>query len=223
VLEEQSRPLGVVSSIAGARRFVITLTGEAAHSGTPWPRRRDALAGAAEGIVFIEETARAADLIATTGHLAVFPDAVNIIAGRVQFSLDLRARHDEDRDAAWARIDTHIKAICSRRGLGYECVQTHEAPAVHAGDALRAAVAAGIRSAVENATDQPGELLSMAGHDAMAVAEITEIAMLFIRCKGGVSHHPDEFVTEEDVSVAIDAFEGAVLACAEQYVPHSAR
>jgi allantoate deiminase len=216
VLEEEKRPLGVVSSIAGARRFLITITGEAAHSGTPWARRRDALAGAAEGIVFIEETARAAGLIGTTGHLQVFPDAVNIIAGQVQFSLDLRGRHDADRDSVWQRIDDELQAICDRRGLRYVNVQTHEAPAVPAGARMRAAVAAGIHAAT-GAAEEQGELLSMAGHDAMAVAHITEMGMLFIRCKGGVSHHPDEFVTEADVAAAIDAFEAAVLAFADTY------
>jgi allantoate deiminase len=218
VLEEQDRPLGIVSSIAGARRFQITITGKAGHSGTPWPHRRDALAGASEAIVAIERLARDADLIATVGHLEVFPDAVNVIAGRAEFSLDLRGRFDADRDAAWQRIEAILAEICDTRGLHVGVEQTHSAPAAHCSDRLRQAIAAGIRTAgagTADATRAPLELLSMAGHDAMAVGHLTEIGMLFVRCAGGVSHHPDESVTEADVAAALAAFEAAVLALAD--------
>jgi allantoate deiminase len=221
VLEEQDRPLGIVSTIAGARRFTITVTGRAGHSGTPWAHRRDALAGASEAIVAIERIAREADLIATVGHLEVFPDAVNVIAGRAEFSLDLRGRFDDDRDDAWKRISELLDDVCAARGLHVGVEQTHAAPAAHCSDRLRGAIAAGIRAGErEGAGEEVGaplELLSMAGHDAMAVAHLTEIGMLFVRCAGGVSHHPDEAVTEADVAAAIDAFEAAVLALADQY------
>ncbi|QYF74612.1 allantoate amidohydrolase [Cryobacterium sp. PAMC25264] len=212
VLEEHDQPLGIVSSIAGARRFQITITGKAGHSGTPWTHRRDALAGASEAIVAIEKLARAADLIATVGHLEVFPDAVNVIAGRVEFSLDLRGRFDADRDRAWQQIESLLEEICATRGLHVAVDQTHAAPAAHCSDRLRGVIAAGIRATDASAENpEPRELLSMAGHDAMAVAQITEIGMLFVRCAGGVSHHPDESVTEADVARALDAFEVAVL------------
>jgi allantoate deiminase len=213
VLEEQDRPLGIVSSIAGARRFQITITGKAGHSGTPWPHRRDALAGASEAIVAIERLARDADLIATVGHLEVFPDAVNVIAGRAEFSLDLRGRFDADRDAAWQRIEALLEEICATRGLHVGVEQTHSAPAAHCSDRMRGAIATG-GAGTADAGREPLELLSMAGHDAMAVGELTEIGMLFVRCAGGVSHHPDESVTEADVTAALDAFEAAVLALA---------
>jgi allantoate deiminase len=218
VLEERDRPLGIVSSIAGARRFQITITGKAGHSGTPWPHRRDALAGASEAIVAIERLARDADLIATVGHLEVFPGAVNVIAGRAEFSLDLRGRFDADRDDAWQRIEALLAEICDTRGLHVGVEQTHSAPAAHCSDRLRGAIATGIRTAgagTADASREPLELLSMAGHDAMAVGHLTEIGMLFVRCAGGVSHHPDESVTEADVAAALDAFEAAVLAVAD--------
>jgi allantoate deiminase len=225
VLEERDLPLGIVSSIAGARRFQITITGKAGHSGTPWSHRRDALAGASEAIAAIERLARAADLIATVGHLEVFPGAVNVIAGRVEFSLDLRGRFDADRDAIWQQIENLLEDICADRGLHVGVEQTHSAPAAHCSDRMRAVVAKGIRAAETRAAQRAGaadpaelaepiELLSMAGHDAMAVAHLTEIGMLFVRCAGGVSHHPDESVTEADVAAALDAFEAAVLALA---------
>jgi allantoate deiminase len=227
VLEENDRPLGIVSSIAGARRFAITITGKAGHSGTPWSHRRDALAGASEAIVAIERLARDADLIATVGHLDVFPDAVNVIAGRAEFSLDLRGRFDADRDGVWQQIEALLEEICATRGLHVAVQQTHSAPAAHCSDRLREVIAAGIAAAgfeaasiraaevdEEDPTPEPLELLSMAGHDAMAVAHLTEIGMLFVRCAGGVSHHPDESVTEADVAQALDAFEAAVLTLA---------
>lgn len=219
LLEERDLPLGIVSSIAGARRFQITITGKAGHSGTPWTHRRDALAGASEAIVAIERLARDADLIATVGHLEVFPDAVNVIAGRAEFSLDLRGRFDADRDDVWQQIEALLEEICAARGLHVAVHQTHSAPAAHCSDRLRAVIAAGISAAGIRAgaaeEAEPLELLSMAGHDAMAIAHLTEIGMLFVRCAGGVSHHPDESVTEADVARALDAFEATVLALAD--------
>ena len=220
VLEELDRPLGIVSSIAGARRFQVIITGKAGHSGTPWTHRRDALAGASEAIVAIERLARDADLIATVGHLAVHPDAVNVIAGRAEFSLDLRGRFDADRDRAWQQIETLVEEICAARGLHVTVEQTHSAPAAHCSDGLRAVIATGIRVAGIGTADgsrPPLELLSMAGHDAMAIAHLTQIGMLFVRCAGGVSHHPDESVTEADVAAALDAVEAAVLALADAH------
>jgi allantoate deiminase len=212
-LEEAGKALGVVSSIAGARRFLITVTGKAGHSGTPYERRRDALAGSAEAIVAIEKLARSAQLIATVGHLEVFPDAVNVIPGEVDFSLDLRGEYDSERDRIWMVIQGMLTDICRRRGLSWGSVETHSAPAALCSTRLRSVVAAGIRSTGD---ERPMSLFSKAGHDAMAIAEITEIGMLFVRCEGGVSHHPEEFVTAEDVAATIDAFEAAVLALAAE-------
>jgi len=234
VLEEEDRALGVVTGIAGARRFLLTVTGAAGHSGTPWARRRDALAGAAECITTIELIARAEGLTATVGHLRVFPDAVNVIPGRVEFSLDLRAPEDADRDQGWTLIEAAVAGICETRGLGLTSAQVHEAAAVACSPRLRAAIAAGIRSteaepvptdSATTASDPggadpgraPRELPSIAGHDAMAIAAITDVGMLFVRCAGGISHHPDESVTAADVALAVDALEAAIRALAADY------
>ena len=224
VLEERGLALGVVSSIAGARRFGIVIEGAAGHSGTPWALRRDALAGASEIILAIERITRHAALIGTVGRLAVFPDAVNVIPGRVEFSLDLRGEFDAERDQAWQLIEQTAREICARRSLTVTSVQTHGAPAAHCSPNLRAAVATGIRAAgtdsaagAASAAAPPPTLFSMAGHDAMAIAALTDIGMLFVRCRGGVSHHPDESVTEADVALALDAFEAAVLDLANRY------
>ncbi|MGD8195086.1 allantoate amidohydrolase [Herbiconiux sp. P18] len=218
-LEDEDKALGIVSSIAGARRFLVTVTGRAGHSGTPYERRRDALAGAAEAIVAIERIARAAQLIATVGHLEVFPGAVNVIPGEVEFSLDLRGEYDSERDRVWGLIQEMLTEVCRQRRLSWQSVETHSAPAAECSARLRAAIGEGIRSTGDR---RPMSLFSKAGHDAMAVAAITEIGMLFVRCEGGVSHNPAEFVTEDDVAATIDAFERAVLAVAESSEPASA-
>ncbi len=208
-LEDENKALGIVSSIAGARRFLVTVVGRAGHSGTPYERRRDALAGAADAIIAIERIARSAQLIATVGHLEVFPDAVNVIPGKVEFSLDLRGEYDSERDRIWTVIQDMLSDICRQRRLRWESVETHSAPAAVCSARLRGVIAEGIRSTGDQ---RPMSLFSKAGHDAMAVAEITEIGMLFVRCEGGVSHNPAEHVTEDDVAKTIDAFERAVLA-----------
>ncbi|AXE39890.1 allantoate amidohydrolase [Acidipropionibacterium virtanenii] len=216
-LEAAGRPLGVVTSIAGARRLEITVTGEARHAGgTPYPRRRDALVGASEAVVAIERIGRERDVIATVGRLHVEPGGVNVVPGRAVFSLDLRAETDEKRDAAWEEIAATMKEICTRRGLDLGVEQFHEARSVSCAPPLMDAVASGIRTAT-GAGAEPMRIWSRAGHDAMAVADMCDIAMMFIRCHDGISHAPDESVLESDVAVALNAYEAAILALAERY------
>ncbi|MGH1563708.1 allantoate amidohydrolase [Mumia sp. DW29H23] len=211
-LEQEDLPLGVVSSIAGARRFALRVVGEARHAGgTPYERRRDALVGASHAVVDVERIARDEGVIATVGSLHVHPGAVNVVPGRVDLTLDLRAEHDADRDRAWELIADAVEKRCAERGLTFEVVETHRAPAVAMDGALREAVAAGIRTTTG---EEPRVLFSRAGHDAMAVAAVTPVAMQFVRCHDGISHHPDEAVRLDDVALAIDAFAAAVLAVA---------
>ena len=212
-LEEADRALAVVSSIAGARRFELTLTGVAGHAGgVPFHRRHDALAGASEIVLAVERLARDADCVATVGRLQAFPGGVNVIPGLVEFSLDLRGEHDDRRDDVWAGIQSVAAEVGERRGLTFAVDETHRAPAVVASPRLRGFVRDGIAATGDL---DPMVLFSKAGHDAMAVAELTEWAMLFVRCgNGGISHHPDEIVTLADVAVALDAFEAAVRAVA---------
>ena len=214
-LEDADRALAVVSSIAGARRFEFTLTGVAGHAGgTPYARRRDALVGASELVVAVEQIGRAAGVIATVGRLQAFPGGINVIPGRVEFTLDLRAEHDHDRDAALADIRLRAREIADRRGLRFESREIYRADATPCAPWLQEAVASGIR---RTGDDDPMTLWSRAGHDGMAVSAVTDVAMLFVRCgNGGISHHPDETVTVHDVALALDAFEAAVLAVAER-------
>ena len=215
-LEAADRSLGFVTTIAGARRFKISVTGEARHAGgTPYPRRKDALVGASEAIGAIERIGRASGGIATVGRIEVRPGAVNVIPGRADLSLDLRAQTDEERDALWGEMHEALTQICSRRGLRLEVTESHRAPAAPCAPWLQEAVIAGIGE------PEPMGIWSRAGHDAMAIhAGGTDIAMLFIRCFDGISHHPAEDVREVDVARAIDAFEGAVRHVARSYASH---
>jgi allantoate deiminase len=212
-LEALDRALGVVTTIAAAERRMISYRGEARHAATPWELRRDALAGASEAIVAIERLAQEHGSPATVGRIHVEPDAVNVIPGFAEFSLDLRNGTAAGRDATWGILRHELQRIAVERGLDLEVASTHVAPEAPCSAALRSAVAAGI---VATGDDDPLELVSIAGHDAMAVADATEIGMLFVRCAGGISHHADESVRADDVAVAIDAFEAAVLALAAQ-------
>ena len=213
-LEAADASLGVVTSIAGARRFRLSTIGEARHAGgTPYPRRKDALVAAGEAIVTIERLARETNVIATVGRIEVQPGAVNVIAGRADFSLDLRAEVDRDRDEMWDRMRIAIEKSCAARGVRFEVFEAHRAPAVRCARWLQRAVTDGIRTTGD---DEPMPLWSRAGHDAMAIASVTDVGMLFLRCFDGISHHPKENVREIDVERGLDAFEQAVLNVARQ-------
>jgi allantoate deiminase len=203
VLEAEGLPVGVVTAINGATRFDVAVTGVAGHAGAvPMNLRRDALAAAAEMVLAIETRARAeADLVATVGRLDVEPGAVNVISGLTRFSIDIRAPRDEARRRAVADVAAALEAIAARRGVGLELVQTHEAAAYVCDPRL----VAGLGAAVEAIGQTPRFLPSGAGHDAMIMGQLCPAGMLFVRCKGGVSHNPLESITPEDCEVALAA------------------
>jgi allantoate deiminase len=216
VLESRGLPLGIVTGIAGQSRLRAVVTGEAGHAGTvPMPMRRDALAGAAEIVLAVERIARdnAADsMVATVGRIEAEPGAINVIPGRVSFSLDLRSATDALRRGAADRIMREACGITQRRRLEVAFEPFHEtdttACAPHLQDLLQQAVAAlGIESI---------RLPSGAGHDAQVMARLCPAAMLFVRCRGGVSHNPAEFASEADMGLAAAALIGFIEKLAAQ-------
>src|SRR6201996_5049529 len=193
VLEAENLPVGVVTAIAGATRLAANLTGMAGHAGTvPMALRRDALAGAAECIVKIEELCRTDDggLVGTVGYIHAMPGATNVIPGQVAFTIDLRAPTDVHRKRAVTDIVRQIDAVAKRRKLELRVDVTHENRTVPCAPWLKAQVA----DAVAAEGLRVFELPSGAGHDGMAMIDVADVAMIFVRCRGGISHHPDEHV-----------------------------
>ncbi len=202
VLEDENLALGIVTSIAGARRFAIDITGYAGHAGTvPMGMRKDALVGAALGIALVENIAKEFNVVATVGKISCGPGAVNVIPGHASFTIDIRSGDDHVRDQAFAKIQHELDLICESRNLIASWQEIHNAPAVVCADWMQELQA----SVLCDMGVTPYKLMSGAGHDAMALADICDVAMYFVRCKGGVSHHPDESVTEADVALSIEA------------------
>ena len=202
VLEARLQPVGVVNAIAGQNRYALTLKGEAGHAGTvPMTGRRDALAAAAEIVLAVEAEALARPgLVATVGKLDVFPGATNVIPGQVDLSLDVRHSDDATRIATCAHILEHAQDVGAQRNVAVTVKPVSENTAVPCSPRLSELLS----RAVEDAGEEVLHLPSGAGHDGVVIASLTEIAMLFVRCKGGVSHSPAEMVAAEDVQVAID-------------------
>ncbi|MBO9538590.1 allantoate amidohydrolase [Herbaspirillum sp.] len=205
LLLNEGIPVGVVTAISGATRFMAEVCGLAGHAGTvPMHMRRDAAMAAAEVGLFIERRCGIKPgLVGTMGILEVANAAANVVPGNAGFSIDIRAEQDADRVSAVADVVAEIERIAVRRNVDIRLRKTHEASSVPCAPHLQV----GLAHAIE-ASGLPVRLLpSGAGHDAMAMAAIADVAMLFVRCgNGGISHHPDETMTEDDAAVAAQVF-----------------
>lgn len=202
VLEAEGLPVGIVTAINGATRFAVRLRGMAGHAGTvPMALRRDALAAAAEMTLAAEREAAASDagLVATVGRIEVKPGAVNVIPGEAAFTLDVRAPEDAVRRDGCAAILRDFEDIAARRGVELSVETTHDAAAAPCSPGIRRQ----IEAAVTRAGVRPLSLPSGAGHDAMAFAGVLPMGMLFVRCKGGISHNPAESITVEDADLSV--------------------
>lgn len=202
VLESEGLALGVVSAIAGQRRLAVRFAGTAGHAGTnSMSLRRDALTAAAEAVLAVETIAGEGppDLVATVGRLDVSPGATNVVPGRVDLTVDVRAGDDATRDTAEARIRSALTAIAQRRAIGLTISETQNLPANPCDPVLVDLLAVALAANGQ----EPRRLVSGAGHDAMVMAALAPTAMLFIRCAGGISHNPAEDVIVEDVDKAL--------------------
>jgi allantoate deiminase len=208
VLEGRDVPVGVVSAIAGATRAELEFSGRAGHAGTvPMDLRHDAACAAAEWVLAVEAAARREPaLVATVGRLEAQPGAPNVVPGAAIASLDVRHPDDAVRDAAVRGLRDAAGEIGARRGVEVLWREVTTAPAVAADAALTAALSA----AVAERGLPVVTLASGAGHDAVALSALTGVAMLFVRCAGGISHHPDESVDEADVAVALEVLHAFV-------------
>ncbi|MCC5976717.1 MAG: allantoate amidohydrolase [Salinarimonas sp.] len=201
VLERADLPVGVVTAIAAAWRADCVLRGQAGHAGTvPMGLRRDALSGAAEMIAAIEGIgAQHEGGVATVGRIAAVPGAVNVIPGEVRFSIDARAPGDAMLATMLAEIDAACKSIAERRGLAFTQAPFMRAPATPMAEPLQQAFAAAAHAIAGDAPLIP----SGAGHDAVAMARLCPVGMLFVRCAGGISHNPAESITQADAGCAV--------------------
>ncbi len=201
ILEAERLAMGVVTAITGSINLTVTINGTAGHAGTvPMNRRNDALATAAEAILAVERNCSGQEgLVGTVGTISVGPDATNVIPGVVRFSVDLRSGDAGLRAKAVAGIEADIAEICTRRGV--------EADVENHGESTGCACAPWLIDQLETAvTDEgiaPRRLFSGAGHDAQAMDALTDVGMLFLRCKAGVSHNPDEAITAEDAGTGV--------------------
>lgn len=209
VLEAAGEPLGIVSAITGQSRIAVEFVGRTGHAGTtPMTMRRDALTAAAEFVLAAESSARMqSGIVATVGEIEVRSAASNIIPGRVALTVDIRSGQDASRRVAAGTLEHLARSIATRRSLELEWRVVQEIGAARCDTNLCNV----LLRAVEANGGTPLPVPSGAGHDAAAlIAAGIPAAMLFVRCKAGISHHPDEFVAREDIEAALAVLDGAL-------------
>ncbi|XP_050234379.1 allantoate deiminase 2 isoform X2 [Mercurialis annua] len=227
VLEWVGYPLGVVKGIAGQTRLKVTVKGSQGHAGTvPMSLRQDPMAAAAELIVLLESLCKhpkdylsydshcndsameslSSSLVCTVGEISTWPSASNVIPGQVTFTVDIRAMDDMGREAVLYELSNRVYGICDRRSVSCNIEHKHNANAVNCntelGSQLKLAANAALKIMTGEIQDDVPTLMSGAGHDAMAMSHLTKVGMLFVRCRGGISHSPAEHVLDDDVWAA---------------------
>ncbi|KAK4440370.1 Allantoate deiminase 2 [Sesamum alatum] len=227
VLETVGLPLGLVKGIAGQTRLRVTVKGSQGHAGTvPMAMRQDPMAAAAELIVLLESLCKqpedylsydgqctastvqslAGSLVCTVGEISTWPSASNVIPGQVTFTVDIRAMDDLGREAIIYELSNRMYRICDKRSVLCLIERKHDANAVACdpglSSQLKSATYAALKRISGEDLDDVPILMSGAGHDAMAMSRLTKVAMLFVRCRGGVSHSPAEHVSDDDVWAA---------------------
>jgi len=211
-LEAKGLPVGVVTAINGGNRFAIEIVGMAGHAGTvPMNLRQDALAAAAECVLAVERIAQSMpDVVGTVGRIAAQPGAMNVIPGKVTFSVDVRASTNDLRRAAADAMREQIAAIAQRRRVELSTSLLWEAKTAPCADRMQRQIA----QAIDAEGIPVHHLPSGAGHDGMAIVDIAPIGMLFVRCKGGISHNPAEAITRDDVATSLRVFARFITAFA---------
>lgn len=210
-LDSLGKPIGIVTGIAGPAWLTIILTGEAGHAGTvPMNLRRDPLVGAAEVIQSIEKICGSdpsVPTVGTVGKITAKPGGANVIPQSVEFSLDVRDVDLTRRDKAISLIESVIEKVCKGRGLKYkieENLSIRPTP-------CSALVIETMEDICRNVGFEVPKMVSGAGHDAMFMAEITDIGMIFVRCRDGISHSPKEWADTEDIVKGTELLLATVL------------
>ena len=221
LLETKNLAVGIVTAIAGQTRVRVSFIGRAGHAGTtPMKLRQDALCGAAEFVLATETLARKTPgLVATVGEISARPGVSNVISGEVRLSLDIRHENDSIRKSAHSKLKDIAFQIAHRRNLRLDGEVVHETASVNCSEKLSNILG----EAVKHRQKRFLRLPSGAGHDAAVMAKITPTAMLFIRCKNGISHHPDESVKTEDVAIALDVMNDFIQSLAKNHESANAK
>ncbi|KAE9598696.1 Allantoate deiminase 1 [Lupinus albus] len=227
VLEQVGFPLGVVKGIAGQTRLKVTVRGSQGHAGTvPMSMRQDPMAAAAELIVLMESLCKnpekylsyddqcsdstvkslLSSLVCTVGEISTWPSASNVIPGQVTYTMDIRAIDDLGREDVIYDLSKRIYQICDKRSVSCIIEHKHDAGAVicdsELSSQLKSAAYSALRRMEGDIQVEVPTLMSGAGHDAMAMSHLTKVGMLFVRCRGGISHSPQEHVLDNDIWAA---------------------
>ena len=211
MLDINNKPIGIVSGISGPLWLTVTLKGMAGHTGSvPMPLRRDALLGAAEIIVGLNEIAtqiKDAPTVGTVATINVFPSSRNIIAEECTFTVDLRDIDLDRRHLYEKQLYEKIEAVCKKHSLTYEVKEdTNSEPRY---------CAPWLKDIIRKQTDALGldapELMSGPFHDALMLSYVCDYAMIFVRCKDGISHNPLEYSSPEDLALGTEVLYGTVL------------
>jgi ureidoglycolate amidohydrolase len=199
LLEKDNLPLGIVTSIAAPAALRILIEGEGGHAGgVLMPDRKDAFCGAAEIVLAVEERARATgsiDTCGTVGKCQIYPGAVNSIASRVEMDVDLRDTDEQRRNRVLREIEQACAEVAARRKLQIRVTPINaDAPATCSPRIINAL----IESADENGLPYK-KMVSRAYHDSLFMSRIAPVGMVFIPCRGGVSHRPDEYSAPREI------------------------
>ncbi|NLI90829.1 MAG: Zn-dependent hydrolase [Peptococcaceae bacterium] len=202
VLESNNLPLGIVTGINSSLWLHVTIEGEAGHAGaTPMEIRHDSLSAAAEIILIVEEESRKTGTsVGTVGKIHAFPGGINIIPGKVEFSIDLRDINQETGDSLEQAILKRANEVCKKRGVKMTVEVLQRVPPVPCSSV--------VQNVIKDAFGKTGlpvfSLPSGAGHDSMHIARICPIGMIFVRSQKGISHNPEEWSTEEDCAAGVE-------------------
>ena len=197
-LSIENKDIGIVEGVTGIYREIVTVVGAASHCGTTtMERRRDALCAASEIILALESAAReeSGEAVATVGHMKIFPNSINITPGKVIFDMEVRSYYPERIQAIIEKISNQIEIIKKLRQIKIERQVTYDSKPVHFSPI--------VKQAIGEAADVLGlatrKIVSMAGHDAAHLSRITKAGMIFIPCKDGISHCPEEYTDIESI------------------------
>lgn len=211
MLEQQALQIGVVSAIAAPASFFVHLTGEGGHAGARlMPGRRDALLAAAEIALAVEQAALesgAIDTVGTTGICEIHPSAINSIPSRARIGIDIRDTDATRRDKAVAFVLESVQKVSQKRHVEARVEMINADPPAQSDPQILAA----IRSAVAELGYSSLEMVSRAYHDSLFMARITPMAMIFIPCRGGVSHRPDEYAAPADIARGVEVLARTML------------